>query len=96
MVQLCIRCDPVPGKQDELDRFLTEQKKQYWLKQPGVKGFHIYGDELMGWPERTIVIEVDDMGALQRALESPEHGVVRQAFFGLTSRNESQVQHEIG
>ncbi len=95
MVRLCIRCDPVPGKQDELDRFLTHEKKEYWLKQPGVKGFHIYGDQLMGWPERTIVIDVDDMATLQRALETAEHKHVRQDFFGLTSRNESQIQNEL-
>jgi hypothetical protein len=95
MVRLCIRCDPVPGKQDQLDQFLMQQKKDYWLKQPGVKSFHIYGDELMGWPERTVVIEVDDMGVLQHALESNEHQAIRQSFFALTSRNESQVQNQI-
>ncbi len=32
MVRLCIRCDPVPGKQDEFDRFLAQQKRDYWLR----------------------------------------------------------------
>jgi hypothetical protein len=93
MVQLCIRCDPVPGKQDDLDRFLAQQKRDYWLKQPGVHGFHVYGDQLMGYPERTIIIEVDDMTALQTALNSAEHKNVRQNFFTLTSRSESQIQN---
>jgi hypothetical protein len=92
MVQLCIRCDPVPGKMDDLDRFLGQQKKDFWLKQPGVRGFHVYGDQLMGYPERTVVIEVDDMSALQKALNAPEHKTIRQTFFTLTSRNESQIQ----
>ena len=95
MVRLVIQCDPVPGKQDDLDRFLTQQKKDYWTKQKGVKGYHVFGDQLMGWPERTVIIECDDMACLERALNSGEHRSVRQNFFSLTSRNESQIQNEI-
>lgn len=95
MVRLVIECDPVPGKQDELDRFLAEQKKEYWTQQAGVKGYHVYGDRLMGWPERTVIIECDDMACLERALSTVEHQKVRASFFSLTSRNESQIQHEI-
>jgi hypothetical protein len=95
MIRLVIKCDPVPGKQDDLDSFLAHEKREYWLKQAGVSGFHVYGDQLMGWPERTVVIECDDMTTLENALNSPAHKNVRQAFFSLTSRNESQIQNQI-
>ncbi len=95
MIRLVIRCDPVPGKQDELDRFLAREKRDYWVRQAGVSAFHVYGDQLMGWPERTVIIECDDMACLERALNAPEHKNVRQTFFSLTSRNESQIQNQI-
>mgnify|MGYP005834546619 CR=1 FL=1 len=64
MMYFTVRCDILPGKEDELDRFLNERAKSFWISQPGVKSFHVYADKLAGWPERTIMIEVEDLATL--------------------------------
>ncbi|MBI2872977.1 MAG: hypothetical protein HYY00_07315 [Chloroflexi bacterium] len=92
MVYFTVRCDPAPGKSDELDRFLTETAKRFWTSQPGVTEFHVYGDALMGWPERTIMIAVKDLGALQRILDTTERQKLRKEFLGHVTRTEAQIQ----
>lgn len=86
-----VRCDILPGKEEELDRFLAEKAKKFWLSQPGVKGFHVYGDTLVGWPERTIMIEVDDLVGLERVLHSDERKHLRSEFLTYTTDVESQI-----
>jgi hypothetical protein len=92
MIYFTVHCDPLPGKEEELDRLLANSAKSYWLSQPGVNSFHVYGDKLVGWPERTIMIEVNDLTALQPILETLERKRVRKEFMSLVSRTESQIQ----
>ncbi len=92
MVYFTIRGDPVPGKEDELDRFLSNDKKSFWMGQPGVKSYHVYRDKLLGWPERTITVEVNDLSSLQHAVDTDEHRRLRKQFFSLVGRAESQIE----
>jgi len=92
MIYFTVHCDPLPGKEEDLDRLLANNAKSYWLAQPGVSSFHVYGDKLVGWPERTIMIEVNDLTALQPILESLERRQVRKEFMNLVDRVESQIQ----
>jgi hypothetical protein len=86
-----VRCDIVPGKEEDLDRFLAEKAKAFWLAQPGVKGFHVYEDVLVGWPDRTIMIEVDDLASLQRILDSEERKRLRREFQTCATTVQSQI-----
>ncbi|MCL4535930.1 MAG: hypothetical protein M1370_12320 [Bacteroidetes bacterium] len=95
MVYFTVRCDSLPGKEEELDHLLTERAKNFWLSQPGVKGFHMYGDKLGGWPERTVMIEVEDLGNLQRILDSEARKQVRRDFMAHVARVETQIQELI-
>lgn len=95
MVYFTVRCEPVPGKGVELDEFLSTKSKSFWLSQTGVRGFHVYGDALDGWPERTIMIEMDDLASLQRILDSPERKQLRGTFMGFTARVESQINEQL-
>ena len=92
MVYFSVYCDPVPGKEDELDRFIVDKSKRFWAGQTGVKGYHVYADKLLGWPERTIMIELQDMSSLQRILDTDEHRRLRREFLTNVSRIESQIQ----
>ena len=92
MVYFSVYCDPVPGKEDELDRFIVDKSKRFWASQTGVKGYHVYADKLLGWPERTIMIELQDMSSLQRILDTDEHRRLRREFLTNVSRIESQIQ----
>jgi len=92
MVYFNIHCDPLPGKEEDLDNFLTNSSKSFWMSQHGVKNFHVYGDKLLGWPERTIMIELENMSSLQNILDSTERKQLRKQFMNQVSRVESQIQ----
>lgn len=94
-VYFSVFCDPVPGKEEELDRFIADKSKKFWLGQTSVKGYHVYGDKLIGWPERTIMIEVQDLSSLQHILDTDEHKRLRREFLANVSRVESQIQDVI-
>jgi quinol monooxygenase YgiN len=87
-----VRCDIAPGKQDEMDQ-LMEQMKAFWMAQPGVKGFHVYNDMMEGWPERTVMVELEDMACLQRVLDAPERKQFRKQFMDMAVSVQSQMMH---
>ena len=95
MVYFSIYCDPVPGQEEELDRFIVDKAKKFWTGQAGVKGYHVYADKLTGWPERTIMIELQDLNGLQHILDSAEHKRLRREFMTNIARSESQIQDVI-
>jgi hypothetical protein len=95
MVYFSVYCDPVPGKEEELDRFIVNKSKKFWSSQTGVKGYHVYADKLLGWPERTIMIELQDLNSLQRILDTDEHRRLRGEFMTNIARVESQIQDVI-
>ncbi len=91
MITLAIRCDAVPGKEEEFDNFATTIMKDYWTKQPGVTSYSISKDLLVGYPERVIHIDVRDMAALEKSLQSNEWKNHRRTFLSLVSTSDSQV-----
>jgi hypothetical protein len=50
---------------------------------------------LVGWPERTIIIEVDDLTSLQGVLDSAERKEVRREFMNYTTNVQSQILHKL-
>jgi hypothetical protein len=95
MIQYTVRCDIVPGKEEDLDQFLSERCKSFWLNQSGVKSFHVYGDALVGWPERTIMIELEDLASLQHVLDSSERKQLRREFQSYTTDVQSQILEQM-
>ncbi|HZA25865.1 MAG TPA: hypothetical protein VFA32_25260 [Dehalococcoidia bacterium] len=95
MVHYAVRCDIVPGRSEDLDRLLSENAKEFWLKQPGVRGFQVYEDALTGWPERTIMIEVDNLESLQRILDSEERKRLRREFNNYATNVQSQILEQM-
>src|SRR3989442_920124 len=86
-----IRCDAVPGKLQELDSWLKDRAIPFWTRQAGIKSFHTYSDALVGYPERTLMIEVQDLASLQRILKSNEHTEFRNEFLKYGSDVQSQI-----
>jgi hypothetical protein len=76
MYYFTVRFDIPPGKEKSFERFL-EKAKTFWLSQPGVREFHVYGDVLIDWPERKIEIGVADRESLERILASEERRELR-------------------
>jgi hypothetical protein len=90
-----VRCDIAPGKEQEMDRLLMERMQAFWMAQPGVKSFHVYGDMMEGWPERTMMIEVEDMAALQRVLDMSERKQLRHEFMNMAVQVQSQMMMDM-
>ncbi|HZD58444.1 MAG TPA: hypothetical protein VE136_17050 [Anaerolineales bacterium] len=91
MITFSIYCDASPGKEEELDRFLTGTMKNYWANQSGVKEYHTLRDKLVGYPERTVRIELTDFATLQKILDSGEWINHRRKFMSLLARVQSQI-----
>ena len=86
-----IRCDAVPGKLHDLDSWLRDRATSFWTRQPGVKSFEIYSDALVGYPERTLMVEVDDFANLQKILTSTEHSRFRDELLTYGTDVQSQI-----
>ncbi len=92
---LTIRCDTVPGHEKELDRYLVEKAKPFWSSQPGVRAFRVFADALVGWPERTILIEMENLSGLEHIIRTEEAKRLRSEFMTYTTNVQSQILDEI-
>ncbi|MBI5683993.1 MAG: hypothetical protein HZC54_02835 [Verrucomicrobia bacterium] len=90
-----IRCDAVPGKLQELDRWLKDRGVAFWSSKAGVKKCDIYADALVGYPERTLMIEVVDFSSLQQILASPEHARFRDELLSFGTDVQSQILERV-
>ncbi|MBI4497578.1 MAG: hypothetical protein HY689_06765 [Chloroflexi bacterium] len=86
-----IRCDVVPGKSHELDTFLRSKHLPFWMAQPGVRAFRVYEDMLVGYPERTIEVDLEDLSCLQRILGLEEHRRLKEEFLQYATSASSQL-----
>lgn len=86
-----IRCDAVPGKLTELDSWLKDQAYTFWKDQRGVKSVEIFSDVLVGYPERTLMIQVDDFASLQKILVSRGHAAFRDELLTYGTDVQSQI-----
>lgn len=91
MIHFTVRCNVVPAREEELDQFLEHKVKPFWTSQRGVTGFRLYRDALDGSPERTIMIDVEDLGHLQPILDSEERKRLRQEFQGYVLNVQGQI-----
>jgi predicted glycosyltransferase len=90
-----IRCDAVPGKLLDLDTWLKDRGIRFWTTQPGVESVEIFSDVLVGYPERTLMVEVKDFAILQRILTSPEHARFRNELLTYGTDVQSQILERI-
>ena len=100
-------CDITPGSERDLDRFLVDKLRAWWISQSGVKSFHIYRnaldegfstvdpDALTSAARRVILIEVADLSSLQRILDTDERAKLRRELLTYLTNIESQLQELI-
>lgn len=65
-----VKFDIQPGKIDVLDEWIRTKVTPFFVGQKGVKSVCIYHDALVGYPERTLMVEVDSMSHLDIILAS--------------------------
>ena len=86
-----ILCEVVPGREEALDRFLCDKMKKFWLAQPGVSRFHVFGDHLANKLERIVTIEVGNFGNLDKILILDERKALRSELMQLATSVTSRI-----
>ena len=93
-----VQCDIAPGKEGMLDRLLIDKVQTFWLNQPGVRGFHIYGYTPTGEgdakPTRTLLIEIEDQSSIQQILDSDERKQLREEMYAYTLNIQDELPFE--
>jgi len=86
MITFEYRFDVLPGKAKEYQRYLTRAGKDIWLKFPGVRSVRIYQSMLGGSsPQRVVQVDLDNLGALEKILVSPEFRKAKETFHGMVT-----------
>ncbi|MDE2180943.1 MAG: hypothetical protein KGJ40_08875, partial [candidate division NC10 bacterium] len=63
----------------------------FWLSNPGVVRFHVYGDRLANKLERIITIEVGDFGNFDKILALDERKTLRSELLELATHVQSRI-----
>lgn len=90
MVQVVIRFDAISGKLAELDKFLTEHFSEC-VKFFDARSVCLYEDALVGYPERELRIEFEDLGKAQNLVSHEEWRRDREILLGLATDVSSQI-----
>jgi hypothetical protein len=90
-----LMCEVLPNQEKELDKFLTGKMRKFWLSNPGVSRYHVYGDHLANKVERIITIEVGDFGGFDKILALDERKELRSELMHLASHVQSRVLQPI-
>lgn len=72
-----IRLDTQPGKLELLDKWIRADVTPFLVAQVGIKSVCVYHDALIGYPERTIMVEVDGLSHLEVILNSTDFKNIR-------------------
>jgi hypothetical protein len=84
-------CEVQSGREEDLDRFLVGKMKKFWLSNPGVVRFHVFGDKLANKLERVIMIEIGSFGELDKILDLEERKALRSELLTLTTNLQSRI-----
>jgi len=86
-----LRYDILPGKTRDHDEFVRTMVIPFWTSQPGCKSVQVFEDALVGFAERTILIEVTDLAALQHILSTPDYRSVKDGLQDYVTDAQSQI-----
>jgi len=86
-----ILCEVDPKREAELDSFLCDKMKKFWLAQPGVSRFHVFRDYVDNKFERIITIEIGDFGNFDKILILDERKDLRSELLTLVKNVTSRV-----
>ena len=88
-----INFDINPGKMKECDNYIREKLMPYWTSHKEVHSVKVLEDMFIGWPERSLLIEVDDLTSLQRILASKETRQMKEEFTFFATDIQTQVMN---
>ncbi|MCL6583301.1 MAG: hypothetical protein K6U11_06635, partial [bacterium] len=93
--QFIIRFDILPGKMQELDTYLEQEMIPYWTSHKEVRSVEVFEDAFIGWPERMLVVEVDDLSCLERILASPQTRQMKERFTSYATDIQTQIVERV-
>ncbi|MBI4287554.1 MAG: hypothetical protein HY671_03870 [Chloroflexi bacterium] len=86
-----IRLDTQPGKIVDLDNWVRKDVVPWLVGQKGITSVCVYHDTLVGYPERTLMIEVDSLSHLEPILASREFIDIKARLFDYGVNVSSQL-----
>ena len=86
-----IRFDILPGKMAECDKYIENELIPYFTSHKEVNSVGVLEDKFIGWPERELYVEVEDLTALQRILASKENRQMKEHFTSYATDIQTQI-----
>ena len=86
-----MRFDILPGKMAECDEYIQKELIPYFTSHKEVHSVGMLEDTFIGWPEREIYVEVDDLVALQNILASKETRHMKERFTSYAGDIQTQI-----
>ena len=90
---LILNFDILPGKMNECDNFIREKLVPYWTSHKEVHSVQCLEDMFIGWPERSVMVEIEDLSSLQRILSSRETHQMKEDFTSFATDIQTQVMN---
>lgn len=91
---LVIRFDVLAGKMAECDRYIQNELLPYFQNQNEVQSVQVLEDSFIGWPEREIRVQIQDLSSLQNIMASDKSRHMKEQFTSFATDIQTQVMEE--
>ena len=86
-----IRFDILPGKLSECDKYIENELIPYFTSHNEVRSVGVLEDKFIGWPERELYVEIEDLIALQKIMASKETRQMKEHFTNYATDIQTQI-----
>ena len=86
-----IKFDILPGKMSETDTYINKELVPYWTSHKEVRSVQVFEDTFIGWPERMLMIEIEDLTSLQHVLASGGTRHMKEQLISYATDIQTQV-----
>jgi len=91
---MCLRTpelNALPGKMSETDTYINKELVPYWISHKEVRSVQVFEDTFIGWPERMLMVEIDDLTSLQQVLASGGTRHMKEQLISYATDIQTQV-----
>ena len=90
-----IKFDILPGKLSEVDTYIENDLVPYWTSHNEVRSVQVFEDTFIGWPERMVMVEVDDLTSLQHVLSSSGTRQMKEHLTSIATDIQTQIVDKV-
>ena len=91
---LVIRFDILAGKMAECDKYIENELIPYFTSHEEVRSIGVLEDTFIGWPERELYVEVENLNALQKILASEKTRQMKEHFTSYATDIQTQIMDQ--